>query len=260
MKKSLLLSCSLSLALSLPAQTTAMDWTRTECVTGQSHHLFSELDSGYVVILEFVMMSCAPCIGASHGIDNIRAPFEQSHPGKVRAYAVGFTNSTTCAQMINWKTVNNITHKIFEKGAAEVTYYGGMGMPTIVVLGGGTQHKVYYSNQGFTPTEIPLIGAAIELAIAESSSSGASNLLDKTQFQTFPNPFENAITVEIRDVEATHLTLTDLTGKEILRQDIDASSGSATVLVPTEEVRPGLYLVALYRGQQQLGLQKLVKE
>ncbi len=57
---------------SVYSQATAMDVEQNDC-DGAYHHLFAELDAGNVIILDYVMLNCAPCIlgtqssGKHHG-------------------------------------------------------------------------------------------------------------------------------------------------------------------------------------------------
>lgn len=245
-------------ALHLKAQTTALDFVKTDC-EGANHHLFTELDSGYVCIIEFVMMACQPCIVAAHGLETIHDQFELSHPGKVRHYTIGFLNSISCLQMKNWKTQNQLTSTIFAGDAQQVSYYGGMGMPTIVILGGLNQHKVYYNQLGYSSAENTPIINAINLAISESTTSAVAPEPGQTALGAAPNPFDNTLRVSFGSSDATHLVLTDLTGREVLRQDIAASAGTVEVDVDTQQLRPGFYVLGLYNGKQRIAHQKLIK-
>lgn len=259
MKKILLICTAFTFSLALNAQTTALDFEKNDCA-GTNHHLFAELDSGYVCILEFVMMGCQPCITAGNGLKTIHAQFEASNPGKVRFYSMGFQNTISCTQMNNWKTANNFNHTMFAGDKDQVIYYGGMGMPTVIILGGLTEHKIYYNNQGYTPSQNTAIINAINLAISESNPSGTKELLGKEHFNAFPNPFDNTLTVQVKDAQATHISLSDIAGKEILREGVRLETGSTEVNLATESLQPGFYFVSLYDGDRIVGLQKLVKE
>ena len=69
MKKTLLLLSAIVFVINFSnAQTTAQDWTKTDC-NGISHQLFTELDNGNCVILAFDMLpSCSLCINAAYRI------------------------------------------------------------------------------------------------------------------------------------------------------------------------------------------------
>jgi len=261
MKKSLLLYLILLGSLSLTAQDTAMDWTRTECGTTYEHNLFAELDSGYVIIIDFVMMGCPSCIPASNALKDILEEYNQAHPGKVRFYSVGFSNSTTCPQLLEWKKTNGYKHPMFEKGATETNYYGGMGMPTIVVLGGLSEHKVYYNDFGYSPSENPAIHAAIDLALIESTVSATPDLTADVHLNVFPNPFTEVLTVYLSgEQHASHLTITDITGREFLRQNIEAVGFESGLTIPTLALPTGIWFVGVYNGEKRLAVEKVVKK
>ncbi len=259
MKKILLCCAALAFCLSSGAQTTAADFVKNDCA-GRNHHLFAELDSGYVCVIDFIMFGCQPCVTGTDALKAIHAQFEASHPGKVRFYSMGFLSSMTCNQMDNWKNANKYTHTVFSGETEQVNYYGGMGMPTIVILGGLAEHKVYYNHQGYSTGENTPIINAINLAISESNTSATSQLPGDKQFSVFPNPFDNAITVDLQSVQATHLILTDMAGLEVLRSPLSLEPGRTEITLPAGQLRPGIYFIGLLDGERRIGFQKLVKE
>jgi hypothetical protein len=86
------------------AQQIAMDFTRFDCDSTE-HHLFSELDEGEVIILDFVMLGCAPCIWATKNLDTIVQSFNSTYPGRVKIYSFSYESSHTCKQMMDWRDV-----------------------------------------------------------------------------------------------------------------------------------------------------------
>ena len=150
------------------AQTTAQDWTKTDC-EGNAHTLFNDLDNGKVVLMQFDMMNCTYCTVAAYNTDQIFKDFGVSNPGKVLMYSMGYTNTTVCSDMKNWKSTNGYSFPVIEKCPNEVAYYGGMGMPTIVVAG-GKSHKIYYKKLGFNTSDNAAIKAAITSALADESA------------------------------------------------------------------------------------------
>ncbi len=189
MKKTFTLVAALALATSIMAQTTALDFTANDC-DGAPHNLFSELDAGNVVIVELVMMGCQPCVNAGNSLKNLVLP-NVSDPARVQLYSIGFTNSISCAQMNSWKTTNGFTHTVFAGMSAQTTHYGGMGMPTIAVVGGGSSHAVYYGQQGHNDSENPAILAAIETALA--ASVGIAEETHSKLLAIQPNPVTDGV-------------------------------------------------------------------
>lgn len=142
------------------AQTVAMDFTQDDCL-GYSHHLFEELDQNNVVIIEFFMTNCSPCINAGNALTPVYNQLLLDYPGHVSWYHFAFNNSYTCATVQDWVDSNGFPSTPFTQGAAMVAYYGGFGMPTIVVVG-GANHDVLFSEVGFSTGDQLLVKSAVE--------------------------------------------------------------------------------------------------
>lgn len=208
MKRSTTLLSTLALIAFAHAQTTALDFTANDC-DGMSHQLFSDLDAGNAVILDLVMMGCQPCVTASNGIINNVIP-NTSDPTRVKFYSIGYTNSISCSQMNNWKNTNDFTHTVFAGMSAQTTYYGGMGMPTVIVLGGGSGHGVYYNELGYSAGDNAALIAALNDALA------GANAIEENSTPTLavsPNPVQEELSVTGSWVSARVL---DLQGREMI--------------------------------------------
>jgi hypothetical protein len=224
----------------LAAQTTARDWTKTDC-DGNEHNLFAELDNGNVIVLEFVMMNCSPCVTAAKGLKPTVAQFADSHPDKVKMYSIGFSDSYTCQQMMDWRTKAGLSHAVFTEGESDVDYYGGMGMPTIVVVG-GSSHKVYYKKLGYQPGENTKIAQAITQALQETTT-GVSETEEPANLNLYPHPVQSDLTVSFQAGTVDELVVTDITGREVIRQNVP--EGSAHVVLSMSHVENGTYSLRL---------------
>lgn len=255
--KNLFLTLLLSLvAANVSAQTTATDWTKTDCNTGASHHLFAELEEGYVIVQEYVMMNCNPCVTGGNGLKSLVAAFEATHPGKVRIYQTSFNNTTTCATMNNWASTNNFSAStIFTNGATEVSYYGGMGMPTIVVMGGGAEHRVFYVEQGYSPSHNAAITQAIQDAIDASNVIGIGNAPEKIALSINPNPTNEFLNIETAQTAENILVLSS-NGQTMLQQQPNA----AKVSMDISHLPTGLYFVQVSGKDGSSAVGRFVKE
>ncbi len=186
--KHLYLSFALLAATSISAQTTALDFTANDCA-GNPHNLFSDLDAGYCVVIDLVMMGCPSCIPATHAIADDVIP-NSSNPAMVKFYTIGYTNAITCGQINTWASDNGFTHPVFAGMSAQTTYYGGMGMPTVIVLGGGASHGVYYNELGHSASDDPTIIAAINSALL--GAIGVEEIGART-ITLGPNPVANTL-------------------------------------------------------------------
>lgn len=144
-------------------------WEKKDILSGEEINLYSKLDSGFVIVHEYVMMDCRPCITAGKGLQTIVTSMRKLYPGRVKYYQTVYEDATDAKTMKKWVTDNAFTpDAIFIKGAKEVDFYGGMGMPTILVLGGGMRHKGYYKRLGYSPRDNGVIIKAIRRALSLS--------------------------------------------------------------------------------------------
>ncbi|MES2397494.1 MAG: T9SS type A sorting domain-containing protein [Bacteroidota bacterium] len=195
------------------AQTTAMDFTMNDC-NGQMHHLFSELDSGNVVILEFFMTSCGSCITAGQTLEAMYQDLIAQYGSKVRYYHFGFNNTYSCTTINNWVTSNGFSSVPFDSGAVQVAYYGGMGMPTIAVVAGNT-HQVLFTAVGFSTSDTTTIGTATRNFFNSTGIEDKNSNI--SSFKIFPNPISTNLTVniELREPGILKLELTNVVGQTV---------------------------------------------
>jgi hypothetical protein len=193
MKKFTLIVAVLFLAATLTkAQTVAQNWTKTDCA-GNTHTLFDDLNGGKVVLMQFDMMNCTFCTGAAYHTDQILKDYGATNPGKVLMYSMGYSNTTVCSDMKSWVSTNKFSFPVIEKCPNDVAYYGGMGMPTIVIAG-GWGHTVYYKKQGYAASDDADIRAAINAALARSAVDESINIVNK--MIVYPNPANKMAHIE----------------------------------------------------------------
>lgn len=222
--------------------TTAYDFNMNDC-NGKMHHLFSELDSGNVVIMEFIMLSCSPCIVAGKSLDAMVVPLKKKYGEKVRFYQMGFTKSYTCSQIQNWVTTNGFATSVpFDSGDVQVAYYGGMGMPTVAVVG-GKGHDVLFTSMDYKPnTDTATISAAIDKFFHPTGISVYSDI--SQSISIFPNPASNQISVEFKLESASSLKLylMNIEGQiliDILRDDFSPGTLNRSIKLP--QLKNGVY-------------------
>lgn len=238
------LSLALLASMSMQAQTNALDFTANDC-DGVSHTLFSELEAGNVVLLELVMMGCQPCVTAANSIYANVLP-NVSDASRVKMYSIGFTNSITCTQMNDWKTTNGFTHTVFAGMSAQTTHYGGMGMPTLAVVG-GPDHTVFYTEQGHSNSDNPAILAAIEAGL----SAVGINEMNTSAVTIHPNP---VVDVLYFDMAAwTDARILDLQGREVMNAKVTEGRLDLSVL------QPGMFVLQLSNASGRLGTTRFEK-
>ena len=244
MKQFFSLVTALAFATSLQAQTTALDFTANDC-DGMAHTLFTELDAGNVVIIELVMMGCQPCITAGNSLKNNVLP-NVSDPSRVKLYSIGYTNSISCTQMNNWKSTNGFTHTVFAGMSAQTTHYGGMGMPTIAIVG-GADHTVFYNEMGHSDSDNPTILTAIEAGLA---AVGLEESTVKT-VGVSPNPTTDMLTVNGANWATAKVM--DLQGRSMMNVQLNAGKLDVSAL-PT-----GMYILRLTDATGKEGIARFEK-
>jgi hypothetical protein len=239
-----LLACGINQTVRSQSPTTAYDFNMNDC-NGKMHHLFGELDSGNVVVMEFFMLSCSPCIVAGHALDAMLVPLKNKYGGKVRFYQFGFTNSYTCTQIQDWVSTNGFATSVpFDSGAVQVAYYDGMGMPTIAVVA-GKNHDVLFSSTDFKPiTDTSTISKAIHVFFEPTGISTNEELA--ASVSVFPNPASQAITVSLAIERAAvlNLILTNVQGQKLatlFNENVTPGINTKNILLP--ELKNGIYFL-----------------
>ncbi len=251
MKKSLLVVFAGVISSIGFAQTTAQNWTKTDC-SGSSHTLFTELDAGKVVLMQFDMMNCGMCTSAAYSTDQIFKNFQTSNPEKVEMLSMGYTSSTLCPAMTSWKTSNGFSFPVMENCPNDVAYYGGMGMPTIVVVG-CSSHKVYYNKKGHTASDDAAITNAIKLALSECSSTGvAENATEINSISVYPNPAVSITQIdytlkETKDVKIEVYNAIGIKIQTIISEK--QSAGDYKYAFNSTELNSGIYFIKLIAGE-----------
>jgi hypothetical protein len=240
----ILLIGGINLTVQAQSPTTAYDFNMNDC-NGKMHHLFSELDSGNVVVMEFFMISCSPCIVAGHALDNMVVPLKKKYGDKVRFYQIGFTNSYTCTQIQNWVSTNGFATSVpFDSGAVQVAYYDGMGMPTIAVVG-GKKHDVLFTSIDFKPTtDTATISKAVHTFFGATGIS-INERMDAS-VSVFPNPASRGLSVslELDKAAVLNLVLTDVQGKKLTTLFTgNVTPGINTKIVQLPELKNGIYFL-----------------
>jgi hypothetical protein len=228
------------------AQTTAMNYNFVDCA-GNPQSIFADLDAGKVVILEFFMNSCSPCISAGAKLESMKADLLAEYPGMIKAYAFGYTDTYSCTTINNWVSTNGFTSIAADSGASQVAYYGGMGMPTIVILGGGTTHNVLGSPYiGFTTSDTTTMANDIRDFLSTTGIKDLSGTI--SNLNVFPNPAasETNITFNLQSSTEVTINVVDLTGRKVMSvSQGTVSAGIYNKMINTSELADGLYYITI---------------
>lgn len=206
------------LTLNSFAQTTAMNFTQNDC-NGNPQDLFSDLDAGQAVVLFYYMPNCSTCPPPALNIQAMANKINASCPGLVKGYANSYLNSTTCSYTASWVSSNNLSlyTPMGGTGADEVAYYGGFGMPTVVLVG-GTNHAVLWSTQNWVNSDTTTMR---NLILNMACIASTEELLDdQSNLKVYPNPAANEVTLSLNvtNTESVFVELQDVTGRTILNK------------------------------------------
>ena len=230
------------------SQNNATDFNALDC-DGVSHHLFSELDSGKVIVIAWVM-PCGPC--GSIALDAYTAflGYANSHPGRVEFYLIDDFANTDCASLFAWADkfgMGNCTR--FSDPSIDMGDYGQIGMPKIVVLG-GAGHYVYFNENSSTQN----INFAIDLALTGAGVTTSINEKEEIiNFHYYPNPANEVFKINYSFKNKSNWTveLYNLIGEKILKEKIISESLHGEHSINTQDLPNGTYLVRLVDGYLQ---------
>lgn len=224
---------------------TATDFTANDC-DGTSHNLFSELNSGKVIVLCWVM-PCGACTGPALTTMNVVQSYMGSNPHTVYMYLVDDYANTSCTALDSWKNNVGLTSVTsFSDASISMANYGGNGMPKIVVIGGGTHTVFYTANDAVDATALQnAIDDALDVAGIDTQDPPVSGL------SVLPNPASEKayLKFSLSGNSTTKVQLFDLRGK--LVQDVfsrNLSKGENLVEVQTRQLAAGTYLVKISDG------------
>lgn len=204
MKKQLLALFTFVLGLaSLNGQTTAMPMSGLDC-NGNSMDVFADLNAGKAVVLFYYMPNCGTCPPHASRIQSMVNNVMNTYPGMVTGYAFPFQNTTTCAYSQSWVTNNSLNfYAPMDSGAASVAYYGGFGMPTVVLLG-GLDHRIMFSTQNMTVGDTTIMRDSILNLFATGVNTLPGFI---SAFNTFPNPSNTSVQIELNLTKASMIKL-----------------------------------------------------
>ena len=227
------------------SQNNATDFTALDC-DGISHHLFSELDSGKVIVIAWVM-PCGPCGSIALDAYTTSLGYANSNPGRVEFYLVDDFANTDCASLFAWADnfgMGNCTR--FSDPNIDMGDYGQIGMPKIVVLG-GAGHYVYFNENSSTQN----INSAIDLALTGAAvTTRINNKEEIINFHCYPNPANGIfkINYSFKNKSNWKIELYNLIGEKILEEQLISEILNGEYSINTQNLPNGTYLVRLADG------------
>lgn len=237
------------------AQTNATNFTAADC-SSMSHTLFTELNSGKVIVLTWVM-PCASCVNGAKAASSAVQSFATSNPGKVMAYLSDDMGDQTCSDLSTWMTSNSVGSNFTVFGNTGNTIdeadYGGSGMPHVVVIG-GTDHKIYFNKKGSAANDVAGITAAVNSAL---SSTGIGTITNQIQFSISPNPVTDKLSLSY-DKAIEKISITSFTG-QLIKEEV-YTKGKVNPTINVSGIANGVYTIKITDVEGKTGINKLIKE
>ncbi len=247
----------LLLSLGATAQTTATNFIADDC-DGNSHNLFAELNSGKVIVIAWVM-PCAGCLPASQTAYEIVQLFAVTHPGQVRMYVADDYANTPCSTIDTWVFANAMDSvTTFSDSALDMTAYGGVGMPKIIVLGGGFNHTVYFNENNIPADDSTGIHNAIDSALADITGL-AADLSQQHSSTLFPNPANDQVVLTVHAEQAgqAQVQVFNVLGETVLEMRCVFVPGENRFTLNVNALSGGTYFVKVNDGEKS-SVQKLI--
>lgn len=226
------------------AQQTAMQFTGLDC-NNNTVDLFADLDAGKAVVLFYYMPNCGACPPPAMQIQSMANGVMNTYPGMVKAYAYPFQNSTTCSYSASWVTSNSLSlYTPMDSGATQVAYYGGFGMPTVVLLG-GADHRVLFVTQNYLAGDTAIMRDSIlGLFGATAVADLQGGVMD---IRLFPSPANDQLQFELNTVGSAGLKVDILNLAGELVSSVYPSgnvvSGFCRMNISTAHLSSGVYLL-----------------
>ncbi len=246
MKKLLLITCTVLGSIYATAQTTAPNFNINDCAS-TNHDLYSELNSGKVVVIAFVM-PCGSCIGPALSAYNEVLNYATSNPGRVVFYLSDDLGTTSCTTLTNWANTNGMTGiPVFSNTALKESDYGSGGMPKIVVVAGSTHEVIFTQNGGLNVANFDnAIDQGLVAGIFESSKADFKLLL-------FPNPSTlNKTTISYNLTTAADVTVEvyNTLGAKVKSLSLEKqAAGKHEEMIDFSALENGIYFCKLNAGE-----------
>jgi hypothetical protein len=214
--------------------------------------IFADLDAGKAVILHFYMPDCGSCPPVAQKIETMANNILATYPGMITAYAFPFQNSTTCDYSVSWVEDNGIDlYQPMDSGATAVAYYGGFGMPTVVLLG-GTDHRTMFTTLSFVNSDTTeMRDSILGLMAGPTALNEITSAI--SELNVFPNPANEQIEVSatLNQDASVQIELMDVTGKiiSVLNKEQNPA-GIVHHVFETALLPNGIYMIKLSASDQ----------
>ncbi|MDP2234793.1 MAG: T9SS type A sorting domain-containing protein [Bacteroidales bacterium] len=250
-KEFLVLTTALFLMMSLKSQTplnTAIDFTVTD-ITGVEHNLFSYLDAGKYVCIDFFFVNCGPCQVFA---PKFQQTFEHFGCNSSNVIFLSISSQDNMVAVQNYAASHNYTYPMVPNTWGVTTTYQIGAYPTIILIAPNRQ-IVEKDIWPVNTAQVLIDKLLLYGAIPQSCSAVGVNELSDFIFSVTPNPFSDQIKIEVDSF--VNVEIYDLMGKKldsfIVNQLSNYNSAS---------LKPGIYMIKAFSSEGKIvASQKLQK-
>jgi cytochrome oxidase Cu insertion factor (SCO1/SenC/PrrC family) len=259
MKKSIflfVLSVIMYFGFAQTTLTTAVDFTVTD-TKGVSHNLFSYLNAGKYVCIDFFYKDCPYC--------GTTAPYLQSafqhfgcNEGDLIVLAISSRDND--ATLTTYANANGFAYPMISSatggGSAVNSTYGISQYPTFILIA---------PNKNIVERDMwPLANAQALITYISGHGVQAqactSNIDENSKFEinSYPNPVENVFNVVAPNLNKIQFEIIDILGKVVIMETQNSSNGQFSI--DMSNLKSGLYFVRYSSNDEVFGSSKIIKK
>lgn len=247
----------------------APDFTVTD-IDGNSHNLYSILNSNRIAIVDVSATWCGPCWGmhTEHYLEDIDAVYGPNGTDQVRiifyegdaATTLADLQGTTSGTQGDWLT--GTTYPVVNEAplTLPLNVYAPLGFPTMNVihpLDKKIKHDLFDSWGSDPVASLNTMKGLLDAIISEVGAATAGiNDVTSAQFTVFPNPVQDKMLITGDETAISKIVLTNELGQEVKTLENELVS----TIVDVSSLEEGVYFVTVYSKDTTFGTKKFVKK
>ena len=251
---------------------TAPDFTVVD-INGNSHNLYTYLNSGKVVLLDVSATWCGPCwnFHNAHYLEDLYTEFGPNGTNEVvvlfyegdAATAANALNGTGGSTQGDW--VTGTPYPIINEAPLQLSLniYAPLGFPTINVISCADKKikwDLWDSQAGTQTQSLANMRAKVQEVIDQCQASASTNELPTIEASLYPNPTNDVVSLNLNSVsdQDIKIEIYSVTGQVVQISMLKAGNQSVELNLNTLE--NGSYYIKVSAENLQSNLLKVVKQ
>lgn len=255
MKKIITIIClavfSLGASNAQTTLTTAVDFTVTD-LHGNSINLFTLLNQGKYVVIDFFFTTCGPCQQSAphikkayqnYGCNTNNVVFLSIDRGDSQALCVAYENTYVGAggpPMVSG---------VEGKGTAVCSAYKVGAYPTLILI--APDKKIVQKDMWpiSTATDFDKYLSPSGLVYHACSTTGMDEIASPFHFELFPNPVSDMLNISsVNGSKIYSYTISDFSGRTVLSTE-RKESGNEKISISTSALTSGIYIAKIHTSE-----------